>query len=268
MKQNKPYSRVSVAGLAALFIVGVLLLCTAAGDNQLEAAFRQTYAYQTYLRNDAIRVDLKDGVVVLTGSVAEESHKTLAQAIAANLAGDARVDDQLTVEAQFTDVDPDVYIARKVRLALHFHSNIDEGRIYVLVKDGVVTLQGEAASAAQRQMLAGFIADLAGVRRVQNDMTVAATEAETGYAPAASADYGTREPVDDASVTAQILTTLQTHQSTHAIPAKVATRNGEVTLTGTVSNEAQSAQIVGLVAAIRGVTSINNQLTIKTVISP
>ncbi|MDP2971226.1 MAG: BON domain-containing protein [Deltaproteobacteria bacterium] len=35
--------------------------------------------FKTYLKGDDIKIESKDGVVTLTGSVSEESHKSLAQ---------------------------------------------------------------------------------------------------------------------------------------------------------------------------------------------
>ena len=71
------------------------------------------------------------------------------------------------------------------------------------------------------------------------------------------------ETLDDASVTAQIVTMLMTHRSTSTVLTRVSTRNGVVTLTGITKNEAQNALIVKIVTNIRGVTSVINQMTIE-----
>ena len=175
--------------------------------------------------------------------------------IAANLSGVVRVDNQLTVDRAANATNTDVSIARNVKLALQFHRNVADGRIYVTVKDGVVTLQGEAAGPAQKQLMTEFVADIADVKGVRNEMALA-----TILEPAVQS---TGETLDDASVTAQIVTTLMTHRSTSSVITRVSTRNGEVTLTGITKNEAQNALIVKLVTNIRGVTSVKNQMTVE-----
>jgi osmotically-inducible protein OsmY len=73
----------------------------------------------------------------------------------------------------------------------------------------------------------------------------------------------TGETLDDASVTAQVVTALMTHRSTSSVITRVTTRNGEVTLTGIAMNDSQNAMIVKIVTDIRGVTSVKNQMTIE-----
>jgi len=254
----KPKAMISLALAAAA--VAMLAVSTplraSAGEDTFETSFRKTYAYQTYLKDDAIRAEVTtDGVVTLTGTVAEQSHQTLAQAIAANLAGVVRVDNRLVIGNEAAATNRDVSIAREVNLALRFHRNVNDGRTYVTVTDGVVTLQGVASGTAQKELLAAFVADVAGVKGVQNEMTVATT-----LEPVAQTS---NETLDDASITAQVVTALMTHRSTSSVITRVTTRNGEVTLTGITMNDAQNAMIVKLVTDIRGVTSVKNQMTVE-----
>ena len=243
------------AAVALLFVISMPLRASA-GDDSIETSFRKTYAYKTYLKDDAIQVEATGGIVTLTGTVADESHKTLAQATVANLSGVTRVDNQLAVGNEAAVATADVLIARKVELALRFHRNVTAGKITVEVKDGVVTLHGEASGDAQRQLIVEFVRDIVGVKDVRNEMSVA-----TILEPAVQT---TNETLDDASITAQIVTVLMTHQSTRSVITRVVTRNGEVTLTGITKNQAQNALIAKLVSYIRGVTSIKNQMTVES----
>ena len=241
---------------AAALLVSCLPVRASAGDDAFETSFRKTYAYQTYLKGDAIRVEFTNGVAILTGTVAEEAHKTLAQATVANLSGVLRVDNQLAIATEATAINADVSLARSVKTALQFHRNVEDGKIYITVKDSVVTLQGQASSPAQKERITGIVADLSGVNGVRNEMSVA-----TPLEPAVQATNN--ETLDDASITAQIVTVLMTHRSTSSVIPRVSTRNGEVTLTGIAKNEAQNALIVQLVTDTRGVTSVKNQMTIE-----
>ena len=55
--------------------------------NPIEALAKQSYVFKTYLKGDDITMQYKGGVVTLTGTVSDESHKLLAQEIISNLPG-------------------------------------------------------------------------------------------------------------------------------------------------------------------------------------
>ena len=226
-------------------------------DERIEATFAATYVYKTYLEDDAIKADADKGVVTLTGTVAEESHKVLAQETLSGVAGVIRVDNQLVTKDEAVSENADARIGRRVKLALLFHRNVNADTTTIDVKDGVVTLSGDASSVAQKALTAEYAKDIAGVKEVKNVMTVAATPAPDKRSPG--------EKLDDASITAQVRMALATHRSTRSIKTKVETRDGEVTLTGTAKHAAEKALVAELVSDIQGVTGVKNQMTIATV---
>ncbi|MDX9981578.1 MAG: BON domain-containing protein [Lentisphaeria bacterium] len=253
MKHNS-MAPVMIAAAAALFVSSVSLRA-AEIDDRIEASFKESYVYQTWLKDDAIKADAKDGVVSLTGTVADESHKVLAEETVANLAGVTRVDSELQTTAEATAENADEWIGRKVKVALLFHRNVSVRKTEVEVKDGIVTLTGEASSLAQKELTTEYANDVEGVKAVKNEMTVAATPEP--------AERTAGEKIDDASVTAQVKMVLHTHRSTSAVKTKVETRNGEVTLTGIAKNAAEISLVSKLVADTQGVTSVKNLMTIE-----
>ncbi|MGC9976435.1 MAG: BON domain-containing protein, partial [Syntrophales bacterium] len=48
-------------------------------DDRIESSAQKSYVFRTYLKNDDIKIESKDGAVTLTGTVSEESHKSLAK---------------------------------------------------------------------------------------------------------------------------------------------------------------------------------------------
>jgi osmotically-inducible protein OsmY len=224
-------------------------------DDSIEPTFKKTYVYKVYLKDDSIRTEAKDGVVTLTGTVAEESHKALAQETVASLPGVTRVDNKLATKAEVAAENADMWIIRKVKLTLLFHSNVNAGKTDVAVKDGVVTLKGEASSMAQKELTAEYAKDIEGVKEVKNEMTVAAVPEK--------AEQTAGEKMDDASITAQIKTALLIHRSTSSVKTKVETRDGEVTLTGIAKNDAEKSLVTKLVTDIKGVTGVNNKMTVE-----
>jgi len=224
-------------------------------DDKIESSFKKTYVYKTYLKDDAVQAESKDGVVTLTGTVSEDSHKGLAQETAANLPGVTLVNNQLLTKAEAATASADSWISRKVKLTLLFHRNVSASQTTVDVKDGIVTLKGEASSAAQKELTAEYAKDIDGVKEIKNEMTVAAMPVV--------AERTAGEKVDDASITAQVKTALGNHHSTSSVMTKVSTRNGEVKLTGIAKNAAEKSLVTKLVSDIHGVSSVNNQMTVE-----
>ncbi len=254
MKMNR--TQLFVAGTAVFLFVGVFALVAHASemDSRIESSAQKTYVYQAYLKNDAITTRSQDGVVTLTGTVSEEFHKTLAKETVANLPGVKSVDDQLIVKAEPLAENSDGWIGTKVKTALLFHSNVNAFKTEVGVKDGVVTLKGEALSEAQKDLAGEYAKDVNGVKDVQNQMTVVKAGETKGQTLS--------EKIDDASITAQVKVALLFHRSTSAISTSVGTLDGVVTISGVAMNDAEKALVGKLAKDINGVTGVINNMTI------
>ena len=68
--------------------------------------------------------------------------------------------------------------ALKVKTALLFHRNVRATKTDVNVKDGIVSLSGEASSMAQKELTTEYAKDVEGVKEVKNEMTVAKAPAK------------------------------------------------------------------------------------------
>jgi osmotically-inducible protein OsmY len=256
MKQEAMYRLAFMAAAAAMF-VSTASVRASDSDDKIESSFKKTYVYKTYLNDDSVKIAAKDGDVKLTGTVAEESHKALAENTVVSLPGVTHVDNQLMTTNEAAAANADMWIVRKVKLDLMFHRNVNAVKTTVEVKDGIVTLKGEASSTAQKELTAEYAKDIEGVKEVKNEMTVAATPELV--------ERTAGEKIDDASVTAQVKTALLNHRSTSSINTKVETRNGEVTLTGIAKNDAEKSLVTKLVSDIQGVTSVKNQMTVENI---
>jgi osmotically-inducible protein OsmY len=142
----------------------------------------------------------------------------------------------------------------KVKTALLFHRNVSATATSVYTKDGVVTLQGVATSMAQKELTTEYAKDIDNVKEVQNNMTVVT-------APAAP-DSTVGDKVDDASITAEVKSSLFSHSGTSALRTGVTTTDGVVTLTGVAKNDAEKSLVTKLATDINGVTSVINNMTI------
>jgi len=252
MKPSNP-SRSFLLVAAVAMVIASAPVQASESDDRLDAAFNQSYVNKTYLKDDSVKFVAKDGVVTLTGTVADDSHKVLAEETAANLPGVTKVDNQLSTKLEKAGTGSDTWIASKVKAALLFHSNVS-AKTTVAVKGGVVTLTGVASSAAERDLTGEYAKDVDGVSEVKNEMTVATAEDPTVRTSA--------ERIDDASIAAQVKTALRTHRSTSSFKTVVTVRNGEVDVTGIAANAAEKSLVSKLVGDIKGVNSVKNQMTI------
>jgi osmotically-inducible protein OsmY len=249
----------SIFPLTLAAVVSTLLITSsplqAAGmDSRIESSAAKSYTFKTTLKEDSIKTQSKDGVVTLTGTVAEASHKSLAEDTVASLPGVKSVDNQLVVSGEQPAEHSDTWITTKVKTALLFHRNVSASGTTVYTKDGVVTLQGVASSQAQKELTAEYAKDIDNVKSVNNEMTIAATPATAGETLG--------DKIDDASITAQVKSSLLSHRSTSALHTTVSTTDGIVTLSGIAKNDAEKSLVTKLATDINGVTSVVNNMTI------
>ena len=142
---------------------------------------------------------------------------------------------------------------------LLFHRNVS-AMTEVNTKDGIVTLRGDAASQAQKDLTTEYAKDVDGVKDVKNEMVVSAPSKKT---QPAKKTQSAGDKIDDASITGLAKMTLLYHRSTSALNTSVTTKNGVVTLTGKAKNAAEKDLATKYVKDVNGVKSVNNQMTIE-----
>ena len=244
----------------SLMVVAVALLAISVPvhaskmDDRIVSTAWKSYVFKTYLQADGVKIESKDGVVTLTGTVSEESHKSLAQETMASLPGVKSVDNRLEVKGERPAENSDAWLRMKVKTILFLHSSLNDSKTEVNVNDGIVTLQGEATSEAQKDLATEYAKDVEGVKDVNNEMTVTKTSKKTRTVG---------EKIDDASITAQVKMTLLYHRSTSALNTKVETKRGVVTLYGKASNAAESNLATKFAKDVNGVKGVKNRMTIE-----
>jgi len=252
MKKKTKYSVALMVAAVVLLVISVPVHASKM-DNSIESSAKKSYVFKTYLKSDDIKVQSKDGVVVLTGTVSEEHHKSLAQETVADLPGVKSVDNRLEVKGERPGEKSDAWISTKVKTTLLFHRSVSAAT-EVNTKDGIVTLKGGADNQAQKDLTTEYAKDVEGVKDVRNEMTVSKTSKKT--------DRTAGEKVDDASITAQVKMALLFHRSTSALKTKVTTKHGVVTLSGKAGNAAEKDLVTKIVDDVKGVKSVKNQMTI------
>jgi osmotically-inducible protein OsmY len=226
---NVNYSKVFFAVMFGVLLTSVSVRASET-DDRIQSSAKDTYVFRTYLKDDSINVNSNDGRVTLTGTVSEESHKSLAQETVANMPGVKNVDNQLVINGQQPPENSDGWIGLQVKSSLFFNRNVSAVNTKVDVKDGVVTLKGKADNQAQKDLTGEYAKDINGVKGVDNQMTIA----ETVNKPEQAKD----NKIDDASITAQVKIAFLEHHSTSAFKTGVSTTDGVVTLSGCAVNDA------------------------------
>lgn len=248
------YPLAMLAAASALLVTSASLRASDT-DDRIESSAAKSYVFKTYLKDDSIKTESKDGVVTLTGTVAEASHKSLAQDTVTGLPGVKSVDNQLRVKGGQPAEHSDTWISMKVKSALLFHRNVSATGTKVYVNKGIVTLEGEASSQAEKELTTEYARDVDNVKDVKNLMTIATTPA--------SASETVGDKIDDASITAQVKSSLMSHHSTSALKTGVETTDGVVTVSGIAKNDAEKSLVTKLVTDINGVNSVVNNMTIE-----
>ena len=243
---------------ATLMVAAVVLLVICVPvhastlDDRIELSAKQSYVFKTFLQGDDIKIHSKDGVVSLTGTVSEDSHKSLAHETVSSLPGVKSVDNRLELKGVPPAVNTDAWVRDKVKATLLLHPSVNAGNTEVDFKDGIVTLSGNASSQAQKDLTTEYARDVERVKEVNNEMTVSQTSKETPRT--------TGEMIDDASITAQVKLTLLFHRSTSALHTSVETKLGVVTVGGKAKNAAEKDLVSKLANDIAGVISVKNQM--------
>ena len=244
----------TLAAVVSTILITSSPVRAASTDSRIESSAAHSYTFKNYLKDDSIKVDSKNGVVTLTGTVADASHKSMAENTVASLPGVVTVDNELLINGKQPAEHSDMWIKMKVQTALLFHRNVSATGTTVYVKDGIVTLQGEASSMAQKELTTEYARDIDNVNEVKNDMTIANTPA--------TPDATIGDKIDDASITAEVKSSLLSHRSTSALHTTVSTTDGVVTLSGIAKNDAEKSLVTKLATDINGVTSVINNMTI------
>jgi osmotically-inducible protein OsmY len=239
--------------LAFLMITGLLFAMDM--DEQIAASAKKTYVFRTYLKGDDIQVLAQDGVATLTGTVASEAHSWLAAETVADLPGVKRVDNRLEVLEGIPEKNSDAWLRMRVENVLRLHRSLDSVQAMVDVRDGRVTLRGEAGSPAAKELAAEYVKDIEGVQDVRNQMSVAKK-------PKAK-EKTVAEMIDDASVKAQIKLALLFQRGTDPFRVNIAVDRGAVIVTGLARNAAEKELVGKRIADIHGVVSVDNRMLIE-----
>jgi osmotically-inducible protein OsmY len=174
----------------AAALLGLLISCSVSAaepssDQQVTRSLQQALERDARLHNAEIQVSTFQGAVTLKGTVASLLEVHQAEQVARRTVGVRSVLNLLRVERTPR---PDEEIAEEVRRRLTRSRSAVAESIHVAVSDGVVTLSGESPSWAHVREAERMAGEVRGVRRVRNQVTLAAPAASAGRDKRVKAD--------------------------------------------------------------------------------
>jgi osmotically-inducible protein OsmY len=238
-------------------------------DARQESQIWTTYALSPYLRANDLSVTVTNGKAVLTGKVEEEVNKDLAKQIALGVSGITTVDNQIVVQADYTaparpadrrygEVVDDATISAAVRSKLLWSRHVDASKTEVKTNWGKVTLGGNVASAADKDLAGRLALNTRGVVSVNNQLVVASASKDANGKDAGMSET-MPQAIADTWITTKVKSTFMYSSNVDSSDITVDTADGNVTLSGKVNSGAERALAIELAKNVRGVKSVSTK---------
>jgi len=238
-------------------------------DATITGQVKTAFAISKRISAYEISVTTRDGVVTLTGQVPTEIDKGLAGDVAKDTNGVKQVDNQLRVEPGLKPSDAslressrvaDLEIYADLRERLAASKYLSGSEIQVSVKDRVVTLTGRTHTPQQKTGAEQLARSLPNVVNVVNQLTVTNPGAGQAETPGVSEQVSKDKELAN-QVSFALFIERDNFVNVGAIKAE--SRNGDVTLSGTVTSRAERALAERVARGVNGVSSVSNRLTVS-----
>jgi osmotically-inducible protein OsmY len=272
---------VLAASLAtALSAAPVMAASERGSDTWAEASITTAYTLNEHLNPFDLDVEVVNGTARLTGSVESQIEKDLAEQIALGVDGVQRVDNGLKIAGDaprrsepgsFSSTVADASVTARVKSKLLWNQSTSGLGIDVTTRDGVVALEGNVKSNAERDLVRQIATNTHGVRSIDDQLSVkpaadpVGKQADTNSNPSpmeAASKLG--DTVSDAWITAKVKSALLYNSAVDGTAVDVDTSNGVVTLTGRVWDKHERDQAVFVTEGIIGVKSVRDNLRVNT----
>jgi osmotically-inducible protein OsmY len=137
-------------------------------DSQIKKDVVEQLGSDTRVRETDVGVEVRGGIVTLTGTVGSWAARRAAQESAHRVEGAMDVANDIRVKLPGSEERDDADIARAVRQALEWAVFVPHQRIQSTVSNGVVTLEGDVDYWTEYEDADRSVRNLAGVREVRN----------------------------------------------------------------------------------------------------
>ena len=221
-----------------------------------------------------IEVETKDGVVTLKGQVPTDVDKDLAATVAKDVPDVKSVDNQLQVQPGLKPSEAsvregmritDLVIRADMNEKLVASQALQGQKIQVGVQDRIVTLTGQVETPAQKSGAEQVARSVTNVVDVVNNLSVGNPGAALNETPGVPESAAKDKEVANRGLFALFK---DRDNFTDISVIKANSREGVITLTGTVASRSERALAERIVRDVDGVKGINNQLTVTPPVTP
>lgn len=246
MRTTLPLLGVILAGALGLAPV---ISADQASDAAIKAKVEQKLQSEDLTNGTGPFVEVKDGLVTLTGKTKNLYAKNRSAAEAMKVSGVTAVEDRLEVPMGESDPKVGEAIAREVR-RYPFYTIYDD--VNAMVDDGNVTLVGRVTMPFKSEEIADRVSKVAGVQSIENDLETLPTNIGDQRLRAALAYriYGN--------------SMFREYASRVNPPIHVIVEHGRVALTGAVRSNVEKRQAEIIARSTFGVFSVDNRLQVAS----
>ncbi|MEO8893053.1 MAG: BON domain-containing protein [Coleofasciculaceae cyanobacterium] len=221
-------------------------------DTELKIDVLSELEYEPGVEVAGIGVLVKDGTVTLNGYAANYSKKWEAVRAVKRVAGVKAIVDDIEIKLLHPVLHTDGDIAAAAVQHIKWSSLIPAESIVVTVREGWITLDGEVEWCYQKNTAENVVRHLSGVKGVSNLISIKPKPTTTAV---------------ETTVETAIKSAFKRSALVDAEKIKVEAVGGEVTLRGNVLNFAELEEAERAAWAAPGVFLVNNQLTVKWVLT-
>lgn len=213
-------------------------------DNEIKQQVLRELKWDSRIGWAQIGVDVREGIVTLSGKVSSYAHKSAAQEAAHRVAGVLDVADDIEVRPTAAFARTDADIARAVRHTLEWDALVADERIRSTVSKGWVTLEGDVDVWRERQDAERAVLKLAGVVGVINTITIR---------PCDLNPEELREEIEEA---------LERRADREAERLRIEVKDGAVELWGRVHSWREKRAVLGSIGHMPRVLAVKEHLRI------
>jgi len=213
-------------------------------DQDIRRDLERQLEWEPSIDASQIGVSVRDGVATLSGFVHSFLEKLDAERAAKRVIGVVGLANDIEVRPR--DQRTDGEIAEAAVEALKQHTSIPEGKVRPVVKNGVVTLEGEVEWQFQREAALAAVRGLRGVKYMTDQIALKP-----------------RARPSPSDIKAKIEDALKRSAQVDARQITVATSEGTVTLTGSVRSYWEREEAETAAWAAPGVARVDNRIAVE-----
>ena len=212
-------------------------------DKQLQHDVLAELEWEPSIEASQIGVAAADGVITLTGQVGTYLEKTKAEDVSKRVYGVRAVANDIAVKIGGQHARSDAEIATAALNSLKWDADVDDEKIKITVRDGWVTLEGQATWKYHSDAADRDVRVLTGVRGVTNKIALVS-------------------PVRIADVQKKIEDAFRRSADLDARRVEVHATDGRIVLRGNVRSWAERAEAQQAAWAAPGVVNVENNLVV------